>query len=111
MSKFGTTQEPSTVQTGMQGSISTPGGQAEAVLESLKNPLAEAAGVVKNTMPAGYYSANCTNVVIKGKKVLGKKIGGRFFFPEKDLDEEATKRLKTLVDAGVAYYESGDTAE
>lgn len=111
MSKFGTTQEPSTVQTGMQGSISTPGGQAESVLESLKNPLAEAAEVVKNTMPAGYYSANCTNVVIKGKKVLGKKIGGRFFFPEKDLDEGAIKRLKTLVDAGVAYYESGDAAE
>ena len=83
MSKFGTPQEPSTVQTGMQGSISTPGGQAEAVLESLKNPLAEAAEVVRNTMPAGYYSANCTNVVIKGKKVLGKKIGGRFFFQKR----------------------------
>ena len=67
--------------------------------------------MVQGNTVAGYYSANCTNVVIKGKKILGKKIGGRFFFPEKDLDEGAIKRLKTLVDAGVAYYESGDTAE
>lgn len=110
-SRFGSNQESSNVQTGMQGSNSTADSQAAAVLESLKSPLAGAGEEVKNAMPAGYYSAHCTHVKIKGRKVVGKKIGGRFFFPEAELDEGATKRLKTLVDAGVAFYESGDAAE
>lgn len=120
MSRFNPTklaEEPSNIHTGMT-STATGGNlddQAKELLAALRSPEAgngaDGGAGASTGIPAGYYSAYMSYVKVGLRKLYGRKVGGRFFYPKSELADGLVKSFDALVERGVMYYESDNAAE
>lgn len=109
-------EEPTQVLTGMASSTQSGNldDRAKELLVALRSPEAGNAadgGATTGGVPSGYYSPYMSYVKVGVRKLYGRKVGGRFFYPDSELSGSLVTLFDALVERGVMYHESDDATE